>query len=101
MMTHGLSIFSESIKCVWPIMLRVRLSPSPSVLQTAVLFFMGCTVTAGDSGVDAVEAPNGIVCSGATAATDPLCTEQYQNNAVAALKVTPPQTNAFQTRIAR
>ena len=48
----------------------------------------GCTVTAGDGGVDAVEAPNGIACSSATAANDPRCTEQFTNSAVAALKVT-------------
>jgi len=49
----------------------------------------GCTVTAGDGGVDAAEANgNGIVCAGATAANDPLCTEQFKNNALATLKVT-------------
>lgn len=37
----------------------------------------GYTVTVGDGGVDAVEAPNGIVCSGGMATDDPLCTEQF------------------------
>ena len=52
------------------------------------MFFLGgCTVTAGDGGVDTIET-NGIVCSGATA-DEALCREQFQNNAVATLKVSP------------
>ena len=48
----------------------------------------GCAVIAGDGGVDAVEA-NGIACAGGMAATDLLCTEQFKNSDVAALKVAP------------
>ena len=39
-------------------------------------------------GVDAIEA-DGIACAGGMAATDLLCTEQFKNSDVAALKVAP------------
>ena len=60
-----------------------------------VLPSAGCAVTAGDGGVDVVEAPNGIVCSGGMAATDPLCTEQFKNTAIAALKVVSDPSHLF------
>ena len=49
----------------------------------------GCAVMAGDGGVDVVETPNGIACSGGMAADDPLCIEQFENSSVATLKVVP------------
>ncbi len=51
-------------------------------------------VTAGDGGVDAIE-PDGIVCSGGMAATNPLCTEQFKNADLATLKVVPEAGYAF------
>lgn len=48
-----------------------------------------------DGHTGTVEAPNGIVCSGGTATDDPLCTEQFQNSAIAALKVVPEPGYGF------
>lgn len=55
----------------------------------------GCTVFGGDGGVDTVESPNGIVCSGGMAADDPLCTEQFASTMIAALKVVPEPGYTF------
>ena len=56
----------------------------------------GCTVLAGDGGIDDAEAEgNGIVCSGGTAVDDPLCTEQYENSQIASLKVIPEEGYGF------
>ena len=55
----------------------------------------GCTVMAGDGGVDDDETEgNGIVCSGETT-DDALCTEQYANDNIAALKVVPDAGYVF------
>ena len=48
----------------------------------------------GDGGVDAVEA-DGIACAGGMAATDPRCTEQFKNSAIASLKVVPEAGYVF------
>ena len=56
----------------------------------------GCTVTAGDGGVDAPEADgNGIACAGGMAATNPLCTELFKNADLATLKVAPESGFVF------
>jgi hypothetical protein len=58
--------------------------------------FPGCTVMAGDGGVDDDEADgNGINCSGDTAEDDPLCTERFQDSHIAALKVVPEAWHDF------
>ena len=74
---------------------NVRFSVAANAFTVNVLPSAGCTVTAGDGGVDVVEAPNGIVCSGTTAASDPLCTEQFKNSDIAALKVVPDTGYVF------
>lgn len=55
----------------------------------------GCTVIAGDGGVDDDEPDgNGIVCSSETT-DDTLCTEQYANSQIAALKIVPDPGHSF------
>ena len=49
----------------------------------------GCAVIAGDGGVDEAVEADGIACAGGMAADNPLCTEQFKNSDVAALKVVP------------
>ena len=64
------------------------------LISDGVFFFAGCAVIAGDGGVDAVEA-DGIACAGGMAADNPLCTEQFKNSDVAALKVVTEAGYAF------
>ena len=45
--------------------------------------------------MDAAEAPNGIACAGGMAADNPLCSEQFKNSSVAALKVVPDAGHLF------
>ena len=66
---------------------EVALQIQPSAFTVNIIPSAGCAVIAGDGGVDAVET-DGIACAGGMAATDPLCTEQFKNTAIAALKVT-------------
>jgi len=94
------------------VQLEVRITPSGaqnyesrsclrSVPVTASTFTVnivpsaGCTVTAGDGGVDDAEPNgNGIVCYSETT-DDALCTEQYANSQIASLKVVPESGYAF------
>jgi hypothetical protein len=48
-----------------------------------------------NSGVDVVETPNGIVCSGGMVTSDPLCTEQFKNFNFTLLKVVTDPGYAF------
>lgn len=69
---------------------NVRFSVAANAFTVNVLPSAGCTVTAGDGGVDAAETNgNGIACSGGMAADNPLCTEQFKNSDLAVLKVVP------------
>ncbi len=79
----------------WSIRKKRKFTVTAATFTVNVLPSAGCAVTAGDGGVDAVEAPNGIVCSGGMAADDPLCMEQFKQSAVAALKVVPAAGYAF------
>lgn len=79
----------------WSIRKKRKFTVTAATFTVNVLPSAGCAVTAGDGGVDAVEAPNGIVCSGTTAASDPLCTEQFKQSAVATLKVVPEAGYVF------
>ncbi len=79
----------------WSGKIRQNITVTASNFTVNIVPSAGCTVTAGDGGVDDVEAPNGIVCSGDMVADDPLCKEQFQNSAVATLKVTTEPGHAF------
>jgi len=72
--------------------LSVTVTVTANAFTVNIVPSAGCTVTAGDGGVDndADNDPqgNGIACAGGMAADHPLCAEQFQNKAVAALKVT-------------
>ena len=79
----------------WSIRIKRKFTVTAATFTVNVLPSAGCAVTAGDGGVDVVEAPNGIVCSGGMAANDPLCAEQFKNSDIAALKVVPDTGYVF------
>jgi len=71
----------------WSSKIKRNIPVTASNFTVNIVPTAGCTVTAGDGGVDVAEAPNGILCSGGMAATNPLCTEQFKNADLAVLKV--------------